>query len=221
MRQAENISKDHNEQFTHQKVIRDEIKKTGPAETPADKRYLYAFILAILFATPFLLVIYAFILSKMWNMGDIVAKCVFTVAVLAFSFFVFFAARFVVHFFIVSVELLYSRLRHAQLIEGVGQWGDVVAKVNANGVPVHLSAQHEEAKLIVSHPRMEPIAKESSPEEKVQLYFGMGLSPYEISNITGMSLHEIEPEYLRIKALVNRNEREQPEEIEQYKEEYS
>jgi len=164
----ENRNSDKNEQFTHQRIIRDETKKLG-AGTPDgnDKRFLYAFILGGIFMGILVLPAYTFVLSKMWEIGGPTGK----ILVGLLGVITFFVVRFVICFFLVHVHLLYSQLNHVRLFEGVGQVGDAVVKLYPDGSIVNISAQIEESKLMQIQPRIEP-PKESSIDEQIMYYYG-------------------------------------------------
>src|SRR6266581_7092539 len=94
--ERENHNIDKNEQFTHQRIIRDETKKTGAGtQSGDDKCFLYTFILGGIFSGLLVLPGYTFILSKMWELGGPTGK----VMVCLLGVITFFAGRFLVHFF--------------------------------------------------------------------------------------------------------------------------
>ncbi len=165
--ERENHNIDKNEQFTHQRIIRDETKKTGAGtQSGDDKCFLYTFILGGIFSGLLVLPGYTFILSKMWELGGPTGK----VMVCLLGVITFFAGRFLVHFFLVHVHFLYSELRHKQLFEGVGQVGDIVVRLYPDGGATNFSSQVEESKLMQTHPRIEP-PKGPSEEENIMYYY--------------------------------------------------
>jgi len=173
----ENRNSDKNEQFTHQRIIRDETRKLGVGTPNNDKHFLYAFILGGIFMGILVLPAYTFVLSKMWEIGGPLGKIlVGLIGVITIC-----VVRYIIHFFLVHVEMLYSRLRHERLFEGVGQVGDAVVKLYPDGELVNLTAQIEESKLMQVYPRIEP-PKEMTEEEQIQYNYGIFGDANRVSN---------------------------------------
>src|SRR6266704_5118189 len=134
----ENRNSDKNEQFTHQRIIRDETKKLGVA-TPdgSDKWFRISLIIGLGFAIPIGLGFAVIILNGvLWHGGPVGIVMVGCLLIPAF-----FWVRFLTHVPIVYTKMLYSRLRSTELEEGVFQRGDIVGFLYPDGGIVNISAQ--------------------------------------------------------------------------------
>src|SRR6266571_2178237 len=171
----ENHNSDKNEQFTHQRIIRDETKKLGPSGLIGEhKQTFISFALGGAFLALFGLFYYpvfGWVLDKMWNIGGPFGRGLVIWLVFCVTPIVLFIMRYILHYFDAKVAILKSDVRQKELEEGIVQRGDVILKVYPDGGAINFSAQIEESKLMQTHPRLEP-PKESSIDEQIMYYYG-------------------------------------------------